>query len=53
MLTINLGLASENATQRASAYLSEDPNVAAEREELLQKKASLEEIIDRLFNFML
>ncbi|TDL25543.1 hypothetical protein BD410DRAFT_717419 [Rickenella mellea] len=53
VLTTKLGLASEIATQRASAYLSEDPNVAAEREELLQKKASLEEIIDRLFNFML
>lgn len=50
-LIVGLGLSGSDASQRAMNYLSEEPDVVASREELLQTKERLEAIQDRLFKF--
>ncbi|KAI0072419.1 hypothetical protein K474DRAFT_398426 [Panus rudis PR-1116 ss-1] len=46
-----LGLGSENATSRCSAYLAEDPTIVAEREELLAKKKRLISVQNELYQY--
>ena len=36
-----LGLGADNASAKCSAYLAEDPNIIAEREELLARRKRL------------
>ena len=46
-----LGLGTPNAHQRCVAYVAEDPNVVATRDELLTKKKRLENVRQALFTF--
>lgn len=50
-LNEKLELGTANAASRCETYLSEDPNIVAEREELVSKKKRLESIQNELFNF--
>ncbi|EMD31064.1 hypothetical protein CERSUDRAFT_60537 [Gelatoporia subvermispora B] len=46
-----LGIGSQNAAARCQAYISEDPHVIAQREELMGRKKRLESVQTELFNF--
>ncbi|KAI0079853.1 hypothetical protein K474DRAFT_477367 [Panus rudis PR-1116 ss-1] len=46
-----LGLGSNNSEARCTAYLAEDPKVAAERDEVMAKKKRLEAVQDELYRY--
>lgn len=43
--------ASREAAERCARYLAEDPNIVSRRQELLSRKARLEQVRDKLYNF--
>ena len=51
VLMQGLGLTGADANARAGEYLSEDADIVAEREELLEKLARVEDVWDRLSHF--
>jgi len=46
-----VGLGSDKATERATMYLTEDPDIVVRREELLAKKQRLDGVLEKLFSF--
>lgn len=46
-----LGLGGANANKQAGDFLAEDPEIVAERDQLLQKLARVDEVWDRLSKF--
>lgn len=50
-LISELGLGTENANDRCTKYLAEDPNVIARRDELVARKNRLESVKVELQNF--
>ncbi|KAI0791138.1 P-loop containing nucleoside triphosphate hydrolase protein [Abortiporus biennis] len=50
-LIAKLGLGASNATSRCSAFLTEDPNIVAERDDLINRKKRLESVQQELYNF--
>lgn len=50
-LITQLGIGDSDAAPRNASYLAEDPDIVIQRGELTQKKARLEEVLGKLFNF--
>lgn len=50
-LVEKLGLVSNDARDRCSAYLAEDPHVVAIREELTARRRRLEKVQEELLNY--
>ncbi|KIY62353.1 P-loop containing nucleoside triphosphate hydrolase protein [Cylindrobasidium torrendii FP15055 ss-10] len=50
-LTSGLGVGDDAASYRLRSYFAEDPAVQAEREELMAKKAKLEDVVKKLNEF--
>lgn len=46
-----LGLGQENAFETASAFLSEDEAMTAQRTTLIQKKARIGDVMSKLYHF--
>ena len=46
-----VGLDGEQAKQRATMYLMEDPDIVSKREDLCAKKQTSEQVLERLFAF--
>lgn len=51
VLMEGLGLGGANANKQAGDFLAEDPEIVAERDQLLQKLARVDEVWDRLSKF--
>jgi len=50
-LVEELGLGTQEATQRAAEFLAEEPEVLAEREQLAARMARLDDILEKLARF--